>query len=108
MAEKGEKRSPTSHRTKTQMVRKARSKTQNASPKNIKARTASGAARAKVNAERKKQGKPKLKTTEHVHHKKPQRSGGTNARSNLAVTSRKANVSNAGGKNQHNTKKRRK
>jgi len=105
MAEKGERRSPTSHRTPGQMRRKARSPTQNASPKAKKARAASNAARATVNAARKKAGKPKLPTTQHVHHKKPQRSGGTNAKGNLQVTSRKKNVSNAGGKNQHNKKR---
>jgi hypothetical protein len=106
MAEKGERRSPTSHRTPTQMKRKARSKTQNAKPENIAKRSANNQARAKVNASRKAAGKPKLKTTQHVHHKKPLRSGGSNAKSNLQVTSRKANVSKAGGQNQHTKKKR--
>lgn len=106
MAEKGERRSPTSHRTPTQMRRKARSKTQNASPKATKARTASNAARATINAERKKAGKPKLKSTQHVDHKKPQSKGGTNARGNLRVRDAKKNVSH-GMANQH-TKKRKK
>lgn len=104
MAEKGERRSPTGHRTPTQMVRKARSKTQNSSPKAIKSRTASNAARATINAERKKAGKPKLKTTQHVDHKKPQIKGGTNARSNLRVQDAKKNVSH-GMANQHTKRK---
>ena len=106
MAEGGQRRSPTSHRTPGQMKRKARSKTQNASPEAIKKRSANNAARAKVNAARKKVGKPKLTSDQHVHHKKPLRSGGSNAKSNLQVTSRKKNVSNAGGQNQHTKKKR--
>jgi len=104
MAEDGQRRSPTSHRTPKQMVRKARSKTQNASKEATKKRSNNNVARAKVNAERKKQGKPKLKTTQHVDHKKPQSKGGSNERSNLRVTSAKKNVSH-GMANQHTKKK---
>ena len=107
MAEGGERRSPTSHRTPKQMVRKARSKTQNASKANTKKRGNNNKARATVNAERKKQGKPKLTGKQHVDHIKPQSKGGSNARSNLRVTSVKKNVGH-GMANQHTKKKRKK
>ena len=105
MAEKGERRSPTSHRTPTQMKRKARSKTQNAAPKNVAKRVKNNQARAKVNAERKKAGKPKLRSDQHVDHKQKLSEGGSNSRKNLRVVKRSTNVARNGGKNQH-TKKR--
>lgn len=103
MAEKGERRSPTSHRTPTQMRRKARSKTQNASPENKKKRAANNAARAKLM----KEGKVKKGDGKHVDHKKPLAKGGTNKRSNLRVQSAKKNTSH-GMANQHTKKKRKK
>ena len=98
MAEKGERRSPTSHRTPTQMKRKARSPTQNASPEARRKRSENNKARrvmkkAGVNIEGK-----------HVDHKKPLSKGGTNARSNLRAVSPKKNVSH-GMANQHTKKK---
>jgi hypothetical protein len=102
MAEKGERRSPTSHRTKTQMKRKARSKTQNASKEATRKRGCNNAARDKL----KKEGKVKKGDGKHVDHKKPMAKGGScTKRSNLRVTSAKKNVSH-GMANQHTKKKK--
>ncbi len=100
MAEGGERRSPTSHRTPSQSKRKVRSKTQDASPTARKNRALNNAARAKLM----KEGKVKKGDGKHVDHKKPLSKGGTNARSNLRVTSAKKNVSH-GMANQHTKKK---
>lgn len=81
MAENGEKRSPTSHRTPTQMRRKV--KGYDARPENKKKRAMSNAARRELM----KEGLVKKGDGKDVDHKKPLRSGGTNARSNLRVTS---------------------
>jgi len=85
MAENGEKRSPTSHRTPTQMRRKV--KGYDAKPENKKKRAMNNAARREMV----KEGKVSKGDGKDVHHKKPLRSGGTNAKSNLAVTSASKN-----------------
>lgn len=85
MAEKGEKRSPTSHRTPGQITRKV--KGYDAEPANVKKRVMSNAARRKLMAE----GLVKKGDNLDVDHKKPLRSGGTNARSNLRAISSSKN-----------------
>lgn len=49
-------------------------------------------ARRMVNNERKKQGLPKLRTTQHVDHKVPISRGGTNSLRNLQVLTAKQNM----------------
>ena len=93
MAEKGQRRDPTGHRTPAQVKRKDRG--YNARPENIKKRSMNNKARAML----KKEGVD-VKGRD-VHHKKPLRSGGSNSRSNLAVASRaknRAHGSPAGGR----------
>lgn len=85
MAEKGEKRDPKSHRTPGQIKRMA--KGYNARPENVKKRSMSNAARSKLT----KEGLVKKGDGKDVDHKKPLRSGGTNARSNLRVQSASKN-----------------
>jgi hypothetical protein len=85
MAERGEKRDPKSHRTPTQIRRQV--KGYNARPENTKKRAMNNAAREML----KKEGKVKKGDGKDVHHKKPLRSGGTNSRKNLAVTSASKN-----------------
>lgn len=85
MAENGEKRDPKSHRTPTQIRRQV--KGYNAQPEMVKKRAMNNAARRELADEglvRKGDGKD-------VDHKKPLRSGGTNARSNLRVLSKSEN-----------------
>lgn len=83
MAAKGEKRSPTAHRTKSQMREHGR--TYSAQPQQVKNR----AARNKARATLKKAG---VKVAgKDVAHKKPLSKGGSNSRSNLTVQSRKKN-----------------
>jgi len=85
MAENGEKRDPKSHRTPTQIRRQVDG--YNARPENVKKRSMNNAARAKLAAE----GKVKKGDGKDVDHKKPLRSGGGNARSNLRVMSQSQN-----------------
>ena len=85
MAEKGEKRDPSSHRTPTQIRRQV--KGYNARPENVKKRAMNNAARAQL----KKEGKVRKGDGKDVNHKTPLRSGGTNSRGNLEVMSQKKN-----------------
>lgn len=85
MAENGEKRDPKTHRTPTQMKRMSRG--YNARPENVKERSQRNAAR-KVMEEA---GHVKKGDGKDVHHKRPLRSGGTNNKSNLQVTSASKN-----------------
>lgn len=77
MAENGEKRDPSSHRTPGQIKRKNAG--YDARPENVKKRANNNAARAMLM----KEGKVKKGDGKDVHHVKPQRSGGSNDRSNL-------------------------
>ena len=79
----GGKRDPKSHRTPAQMRKMSRG--YNATPEQVKNRSARNKARAKL----KKEGVDVA--GRDVGHKKPLRSGGSNARSNLTVQSRKKN-----------------
>ncbi len=85
MAENGETRDPSSHRTPGQIKRKNAG--YDAKPENVKKRANNNAARAILM----KEGKVSKGDGKDVDHKKPQRSGGTNARSNLRVRSQHAN-----------------
>lgn len=79
MAEKGEKRDPTSHRTPTQQKRHTRG--YNATPEQIRRRSLQNQARRKLEKEGVDvKGKD-------VHHVRPLDSGGTNSRSNLTTLS---------------------
>jgi ABC-type uncharacterized transport system YnjBCD ATPase subunit len=79
MAENGQKRDPSSHRTPGQITRM--NKTYDSQPDKIKGRAERNAARAMLA----KEGLVKKGDGKDVDHKKPVRSGGTNARSNLRV-----------------------
>ena len=79
MAENGEKRDPSSHRTPGQIKRMNR--TYDARPEKIAGRVMRNQARAKLDAE----GKVKKGDGKDVDHKKMVKDGGTNARSNLRV-----------------------
>ena len=81
MAEDGETRSPTGHRTPGQVKR--HTKTYGARPEQRKKRAARNAARAKVV---KKSGKAAVKGKD-VGHKKPLSKGGGNSAGNLKVQS---------------------
>lgn len=81
MAEKGEKRDPKSHRTPTQIRRQV--KGYNARPENVKKRSKNNEARKKLGL---KKGDPR-----DAHHVKPQRSGGSNAKSNLRAVHKSKN-----------------
>lgn len=85
MAEGGEKRDPSSHRTPGQIKRKNRG--YDARPENVKARANNNKARAMLM----KEGKVKKGDGKDVDHKVPQRNGGSTARSNLRVRSQSAN-----------------
>ena len=85
MAENGERRSPTSHRTPGQVTRQVRG--YNHRPEQIKKRVQRDSARRKLA----KEGLVHKGDGKDVHHKKPVREGGTNARSNLAVSPRSKN-----------------
>jgi hypothetical protein len=95
MAENGERRDPKSHRTPGQIRRQV--KGYNHRPENIKKRVMRDQARRILE----KEGKVSKGDGKDVGHKKPVRSGGTNARSNLRVESRSKNRAKSGGKNQH-------
>lgn len=85
MAENGEKRDPKSHRTPGQITRQV--KGYNATPEMTKKRAMNNAARAQLM----KEGKVSKGDKKDVDHKKPLRSGGTNARSNLRVQAQSKN-----------------
>ena len=85
MAENGEKRDPSSHRTPGQIRRQV--KGYNAKPEMVKKRTMNNAARRELE----KEGLVKKGDGKDVDHKKPLRSGGTNARSNLRVQPKSVN-----------------
>jgi len=85
MAENGQRRDPSSHRTPGQITRQV--KGYNHTPANIKKRSQRNQARRIVE---KDVGKAALKGKD-VDHKRPVRSGGSNARSNLRVRSEHAN-----------------
>lgn len=85
MAEGGERRDPSTHRTPSQQRRHTRT---------YKAREDQKKARAQRNAARRemeKEGKVKKGDGKHVDHKKPIRSGGSNSKSNLRVQSASKN-----------------
>ncbi len=81
MAENGEKRDPSSHRTPGQITRQVNG--YNARPKQVKKRTKNNQARKKLGL---KVGDPR-----DADHKKPLRSGGSNAKSNLRAVHRSKN-----------------
>lgn len=85
MAEGGEKRSPTMHRTPSQIKRHVRG--YQATRKEKKKR----AARNKARAMMKRAGRVKKGDGKDVGHKKPLSKGGSNSRSNLRVESRSKN-----------------
>lgn len=85
MAEKGEKRDPSSHRTPGQIKRMNQG--YDATPKKIAERSMRNKARAKMEAA----GKVSKGDGKDVDHKKPLDKGGTNAKSNLRVVDRSEN-----------------
>jgi len=85
MAEGGEKRNPSTHRTPSQVKRHSR--TYQADPDQVKKRVKRNQARAAAM----KAGKVKKGDGKDVGHKKPLSRGGTNAPSNLAVQSQATN-----------------
>lgn len=85
MAEKGEKRDPSSHRTPTQIRRMDRG--YNATPEMVAKRTKNNEARAMLM----KEGKVRKGDGKDVDHKTPLRSGGGNSRSNLRVLPKSKN-----------------
>ncbi|RLC07662.1 MAG: hypothetical protein DRI24_24520, partial [Deltaproteobacteria bacterium] len=93
MAEGGQKRSKTAHRTPGQIKRHG--KTYQAKPDQIKKRGKRNAARAKLM----KEGKVKKGDNKEVNHRKPISKGGSNARSNLEVQSRSKNRAHGMSKN---------
>ena len=85
MAEGGEKRDPSSHRTPGQIRRK--NHTYDARPEMIKRRSENNKARALMV----KAGKVSKGDGKDVHHVKPLDAGGTTVKSNLKVLSQKKN-----------------
>lgn len=85
MAEKGETRDPSSHRTPGQIKRM--NQTYDARPDKIAGRAQRNAARAALE----KKGVVKKGDGKDVDHIKPVRSGGTNAPSNLRVVPKSIN-----------------
>lgn len=81
MAEKGEKRDPSSHRTPTQIRRQVNG--YNARPENVKKRSNNNKARRMLGL---KKGDPR-----DAHHEKPQRSGGGTTKGNLRALHRSKN-----------------
>jgi hypothetical protein len=81
MAEKGEKRDPSSHRTPGQIKRMNRG--YDAQPHKIKERTNDGKARKLLGLQ---VGDPR-----DAHHKKPQRQGGATTKANLKPVHRSKN-----------------
>jgi hypothetical protein len=92
MAENGEKRDPSSHRTPGQIRRQV--KGYNARPEQVKERSENNQARRMLE----KEGKVRKGDGKDVDHKRPQREGGTNKRSNLRVVSASRNRGWADGK----------
>ena len=99
MAEKGEKRDPTSHRTPTQQKRHTRE--YNGRPDQVARRSKQNQAQRMLE----KEGKVSKGDGKHVDHRTPLDKGGTNARSNLRVTSAKQNLSH-GMENQYTLKRK--
>jgi len=89
MAAKGEKRSPTSHRTPSQI--KAHGRGYQATKKQKVNRAKRNTARATMESA----GRVHKGDGKDVAHKKSLMKGGTNARKNLAVQSRKKNRGHA-------------
>jgi len=86
MAENGEKRDPSTHRTPTQNKRRrAYQKKYNEEHKDAQKKRMAARYQAK-----KKHGEAALKGKD-IDHKKPLRNGGTNAKGNLRIKSEKAN-----------------
>lgn len=85
MAEGGQKRSKTAHRTPGQIKRHGR--TYQAKPEQVKNRTKRNAARATLA----KAGKVRKGDGKDVDHKRPLSKGGSNKRSNLRVQSKSKN-----------------
>jgi len=85
MAEGGEKRSKTGHRTPSQVERHTR--TYGARPEQKKKRAKRNAARAEVS---KSHGKAAV-AGKDVGHKRPLSKGGSNSASNLKIQSKKTN-----------------
>lgn len=85
MAENGEKRDPSSHRTPGQIKRMNRE--YDSRPDKIKGRAIRNKARAMLE----KEGLVRKGDGKDVDHKKPVRAGGTNARSNLRVVDESIN-----------------
>lgn len=85
MAENGEKRDPSSHRTPGQIKRQVNG--YNARPENVKKRSQRNQARAII---RKEVGDAAIKGKD-VDHKVAVRNGGGNSRSNLRIRSQHAN-----------------
>lgn len=85
MAEKGEKRDPSSHRTPGQIKRQV--KGYNAKPEQVKKRTKNNSARAQLM----KEGKVSKGDGKDVAHKRALSKGGGNSRSNLSVQSQSKN-----------------
>ena len=88
-----EKRSPTAHRTPSQI--KQHGRTYQAKPEQVKNRTKRNAARREME----KEGRVRKGDGKDVGHKKPISKGGSNARSNLKVQSRKSNRGHGMSKN---------
>lgn len=82
---KKEVRDPSSHRTPSQIRKQVEG--YNARPENVAKRVKNNQARATLE----KEGRVSKGDGKDVHHKKPLRSGGSNKRSNLQVTSRSKN-----------------
>ncbi len=93
MAEGGQKRSPTGHRTPGQVKRHGR--TYQASKEQIKKRGKRNAARKKLE----KEGKVSKGDGKDVDHKRPIKKGGGNSRKNLRVSSVKKNRGHGMSKN---------
>ena len=85
MAENGEKRDPSSHRTPGQIKRKNR--TYDAKPENVAKRVKNNQARRTLE----KEGVVSKGDGKDVDHKRPLRSGGSNARSNLRAVPKSQN-----------------
>jgi 5-methylcytosine-specific restriction endonuclease McrA len=86
MAEGGETRSKTAHRTPGQIKKHGR--TYQHSAKQRKNRAARGRNRTKLM----KEGRVRKGDGKHVDHKQSLSKGGSNSRSNLKVTSQRANL----------------
>jgi 5-methylcytosine-specific restriction endonuclease McrA len=86
VAEGGEKRSPTAHRTPGQIKRHGR--TYQAKPQQRKNRAKRNSARAKLM----KQGRVRRGDGKHVDHKRPMSKGGGNSPKNLRVVSQRKNL----------------